>query len=343
LDLSEDSLQRKALYKYFVDNKINAVLAEYGPTGAAVMDVCRDAGVALIVHFHGFDAYKHKVLQIYNEKYKKMFQVADAIIVVSNHMEEQIVGLSAPRGKVHYNPYGIDSEMFYGADPAKASPVFLATGRFVDKKSPHLTLMAFHKVYQRIPEARLIMVGDGNLLDACSSLANVLGIEHAVNFMGVQSHEKIAQLMRQVRAFVQHSRIPFSGDSEGTPVAVLEASLSGLPVISTKHAGIPDVILDGQTGFLVDECDVDAMADRMIQIANDPSLADQMGKKGRERILGQFTMDHSISNLANIISMAVKQRHSNTEKSMEQVNKPIHNENHFTSSESKDRGVRPCV
>jgi glycosyltransferase involved in cell wall biosynthesis len=308
LNYSEEKSRHKALYQFLKNNAIDAVLAEYGPTATKVMGVCKEAGVALIVHFHGFDAYEHKTLQEFGESYKKMFEIAGAVVAVSKHMAQKLVTLGAPISKVHYVPCGMNPELFHGSNPSQMPPVFLTTGRFVDKKAPHLTILSFQKVLAQVPQAKLIMVGNGPLQDSALMLVKALKIEKSVEFTGARSHQEVAQLMREVRAFVQHSVVAHSGDSEGTPVAVMEAGGSGLPVIATRHAGIPDVIEDGITGFLVDECDIGAMADRMIKIAQDPQLASRMGEAAQKKIREGFTLDHSIKQLAAAISTAVTKR-----------------------------------
>jgi glycosyltransferase involved in cell wall biosynthesis len=107
--------------------------------------------------------------------------------------------------------------------------------------------------------------------------------------------------MRKARAFVQHSMQANDGDSEGTPLAILEAGASGLPVVSTRHAGIPDVVLDSDTGLLVEEGDVDGMAQCMIRLAESPKLALELGTAARERIAEDFTLDASIRGLWRIV------------------------------------------
>ena len=171
----------------------------------------------------------------------------------------------------------------------------------MEKKAPYLTILAFKKVLERLPEARLVMVGAGILHDVCSKLIKALHIEHAVELKGIVSHDGVAVLMQQSRVFVQHSLVPASGDTEGTPVVILEAGASGLPVVSTKHAGIPDVVIHGRTGFLVDEGDVDGMSKYIYELLNNPELASEMGKNAREHISANFSMKHSIEKLKNIL------------------------------------------
>ncbi len=282
-------------------------MAEYGPTGTAVMQMCKEAGVPLIVHFHGFDAYDRRVLEESGPFYPELFQYATAIIAVSRDMERVLSGLGAPEGKLRYNPYGVDVSLFRGGKPAQAPPVFVAVGRFVDKKAPHLALLAFRTVVESVPDARLVMLGDGVLWEACKQLTQGLGLADAVEFQGHRPHGEIVVTMQQARAFVQHSVRTSYGDSEGTPVAVLEAGATGLPVVSTRHGGIQDVVIDGRTGLLVNEGDVEGMAQHMIQLAKEPILAGQLGKAGRERVCAEFSMGKSIGRLWGIIRAAIQE------------------------------------
>ena len=307
LRLPPNYFQTKALVRFLKANKVDAVLAEYGPTGVAVMDACQKAKIPLIVHFHGFDASDQKTLKEYGEGYKRMFTIAAAIIAVSRDMEQKLLSLGAPREKLFYNPYGVDTSFFSGAKPALAPPVFVAVGRFVEKKAPHLTLLAFKKVVDTYPDARLIMIGDGDLLEACKQLARALKITNAVEFLGVRPPTEVAYTMRQARAFVQHSVTTSYGDSEGTPVAILEAGSAGLPVVSTRHAGIKDVVIHGETGFLVEEGDIDGMAEYMLWLARDPTLAARLGEKARERICSEFSMEKSVGNLWHIIETVIEE------------------------------------
>jgi len=284
----------------------HAVLAEYGTTGALVMDACRQLKLPLIVHFHGYDASVHEVLAKNAENYTKMFKEAAAIIAVSRAMQRKLIALGAPADKVHYNPYGVESTKFDGAEPAKAQCILLAVGRFVEKKAPQITLGAFRTAYRRFPQARLRMIGDGPLLDECRKLAKSAGIAEAVDFLGAQPHAVVQAEMRRARAFVQHSIQAANGDSEGTPVGIIEAGASGLPVVSTRHAGIPDVVVDGETGLLVEEGDTEEMAAGMIRLLGDPELAGRLGRAARERIQSHFSKERSDDCLWRIIQSCIE-------------------------------------
>jgi glycosyltransferase involved in cell wall biosynthesis len=299
-----DSLQAEqtaAYLKIFRERKIEAALAEYGEVGVQVMEAAERAGVPLIVHFHGYDASVTSVLEEHRETYPRMFRIASAIIAVSRAMQRKLIELGAPEKKVHYNPCGVDCDQFSGADPGAAPPRFIAVGRFTEKKAPQITISAFAKVLNACPDARLRMIGEGPLLEQCKVLANDLGVSNSITFLGAQDQSVVEREMRSARCFVQHSVVAPSGDCEGTPVSVLEAGATGLPVVSTRHAGIPDVVLEGQTGFLVDEGDLSGMAHWMIQLAEQPELARTMGSAARKHIMGNFSRNYRIDNLWNII------------------------------------------
>ena len=277
------------------------VMAEYGTIGVATMEACRVLDIPLIVHFHGYDASVRDVLDEHKETYPLMFQQAAAIIAVSRSMERKLISLGAPPEKVHYNPCGINCNEFRGADPANSPPLFVAVGRFVDKKAPQATLRAFAKVHRKMPEAHLRMIGDGPLFEECRTLATQLNIANAVTFLGSQSSEVVQDELRAARCFVQHSVEASNGDCEGTPLGILEAGGSGLPVVSTRHAGISDVVIEGETGLLVDEWDIDGMAEQMLRIAQDPDLAARLGRAGRLRIESNFSEQRSFDRLRSII------------------------------------------
>jgi glycosyltransferase involved in cell wall biosynthesis len=283
----------RALRRHLRRERVEVVLAEFGHTGALVMSACRSAGVPLVVHFHGSDAYSKRYLDRYLASYRELFAVASAIVAVSQDMVEHLATLGAPRDKLVHNPCGADVEFFDGANPALAPPTLLAVGRFVEKKAPYLTLLAFKRVQESCPEARLVMMGDGELFDMCRDLSGALSLEHAVSFPGFRSQLEVVAAMREAR------------NSEGTPVTILEAGAAGLPVVSTRHGGIKDVVVDGETGYLVEEGDIEAMARRMVTLIRSPDHAAALGQRARERVRAEFSMERSISRLSEILERSI--------------------------------------
>ena len=154
--------------------RADVVLAQYGPTGVRALPVCREAGVPLVVHFHGYDATRERTLERFGQEYREMFQYASAIIAVSNAMRNQLEHLGCPPEKLYLNPYGTDTTRFQGATPSSASSRFIAVGRLVEKKAPHLTMLAFSAVKRAIPEATLTIIGDGPLMGVCQDLLAAL-------------------------------------------------------------------------------------------------------------------------------------------------------------------------
>jgi colanic acid/amylovoran biosynthesis glycosyltransferase len=281
--------------------RCQAVYVEFGQIAVYVMDACRQLELPLIVHFHGIDAHSRSMLDRHGGRYPRLFEQAVAIITNSRTMERALLDLGARPEKLHYVPNGVDADRFRAGAPAEASPTFLAVGRFAEKKAPQLTIAAFASLCRTHPDARLRMIGEGGLLGVCQDLAQGLGVGESVTFRGAQPHEVVAEEMRRARAFVQHSVVASDGNSETMPNAILEASASGLPVVATRHAGIPEVVVDGETGFLVEERDVEGMSRHMARLVQQPELAAELGQAGRRRMQESFSIDARIARLWEII------------------------------------------
>ena len=295
----------RQLMRYFRKNRIDLVLANYGPMGVRVMDACQAAGIPLVVHFHGFDAHHHDTLLKFGKAYRRLFTLSDALIAVSGDMKTSLLELGAKEEKIWFNPYAVDARLFSQSNPAEADPVFVFVGRFAPKKDPLLLLRSFQVVLKEIPEARLLLIGEGSLLPPARLLAEELGIAKRVEFAGRKTPEEVAAALGRARAFVQHSLTAPDGDKEGTPNTILEASSSGLPVISTTHAGIKEAVIHGETGFLVEEGDWAAMADYMIRLGKDSLLAKQMGEAGRKHILSAYNLERQKNTFEKIFKTTI--------------------------------------
>jgi glycosyltransferase involved in cell wall biosynthesis len=305
LGFKTKTIQELRLRKILRKEKVDVVFSEYLFTGAEVTPVCKELGIPVVSIALGYEISKYEMIEKYREKYRVLFQYAEKIFVVSNHMRKNILDIGCSEEKIVYTPAGPAKEFFDLHPKFKTKQIF-ALGRFVDKKAPYLTVMAFKEVLKKHPDAVLVMGGDGELLQVCKDLVHALDIEDAVVFKGrIDQSEQLA-ILENSYAFVQHSKVAESGDSEGTPVAILEASASGIPVVSTNHAGIPDVIKHGITGLLSEENDVAAMAENLISLLDDPELAKQMGTAGKKRVKENFSLENHIEILRREIEKCLR-------------------------------------
>ncbi|MCX6194922.1 MAG: glycosyltransferase, partial [Cytophagales bacterium] len=109
-----------------------------------------------------------------------------------------------------------------------------------------------------------------------------------IHFLGAMGQSEYLPLLQESTVFIQHSALTPSGDSEGTPVAILEASACGLAICSTRHAGIPEAVIEEKTGLLVDEHDVKGMAEALKKLASNPSLTRSYGAAARKHMEEQY-------------------------------------------------------
>jgi glycosyltransferase involved in cell wall biosynthesis len=297
--------ENEVVADFLKQHKIDVVLAEYGTTAALVTPACQKAGVPLVAHFHGFDASRYDVIESFGERYRLMFDYASAVISVSKAMSEALVKMGCPREKIRLNPCG-PSPMFFNVTPNYHSNWLLAVGRLTAKKAPYLTLDAFRRALQVCPEIKLRLVGAGELKEVVERLVDAWGLRSHVEMIDVASPEQIAEYMADAFAFVQHSVQAANGDAEGTPVAILEAGAAGLPVISTRHAGIPDVVLEAETGNLVAPGDSNGMSEKICMIALDRAIARQFGIKAREHVSLYYSIDRHLENLEMAVNSAVR-------------------------------------
>jgi colanic acid/amylovoran biosynthesis glycosyltransferase len=201
---NEFSVKEYGLLFSLKREKIDVVLAEYADTAVKTLDIIKFLGIPLVVHFHGYDASIHEVINSYADKYRQVFEYASSVIAVSKKMVSDIRRLGCPFEKIVYCPYGPNNNFFRNS-PSFTNHQFVFVGRFVEKKAPHLTLLAFEKVSREYPEAKLIMIGDGPLLNVCLQMVEALGLSKKVTFAGVQHSDYIANVFEQSRALVQHS------------------------------------------------------------------------------------------------------------------------------------------
>jgi colanic acid/amylovoran biosynthesis glycosyltransferase len=295
-------INRRRVISFFEVHQPKVVLAEYGPMGCLLAGTCQQARIPLFVHFHGFDA--SILLRDWRRvwHYRMLFRSVTGIIIPSQFLARKLMAIGCPEAKLHVNTCGVDTRIFAPKSQIRRQ-LLIAVGRLVEKKAPHRSIHAFARIAHRYPAAKLDIVGDGPLAHRCRTLIATLGLDDRIRMHGAQDSKFIARLMQEASLFVQHSVTAPDGDTEGgaPPVAILEAMASGLPVISTRHASIPEGVMDGVTGLLVAENDVDAMACAMDELLDNPARAAAMGAAGREHVLAHFTREMARDRLRAIM------------------------------------------
>ncbi|GER59702.1 hypothetical protein ULMA_18100 [Patiriisocius marinus] len=283
--------------------KVDAILIEYGTHAHHLRNFLKNIKIPITVHFHGSDATVNKIIEFSNN-YEDVFGLSNKVIAVSKDMEKKLLNIGCPKNKLIYNVYGPRIE-FEEINPKFSKKRFIAIGRFTNKKAPYYLILSFMKVLDVHEDAELHIAGNGVLFNTCTNLINYFGLQHSIKLIGVITPEQYQEYLSTSRAFVQHSITADNGDMEGTPLAVLEASVSGIPVISTFHAGITDVIINKKTGLLSKEHDVDLMADNMIKVLSDLDYAKEMGAAGKNHIKNNFSMERHITSLQEIIKSTI--------------------------------------
>ena len=286
--------------RYIQEHQIDVVLAEYGTAGSFIAPICKSLSLPLLVHFHGFDASRSDILNTFKKGYQFMFSHATKIIVVSTAMKQALVGQGCPEKKLVLNTYGPHPD-YLNIKPNLESNYIISVGRHTYKKAPYLTILAFQKVLDKHPSLKFKMIGDGELFDVSKNLVKSLDLENNIILLGGLERKEIIKHLETAFLFVQHSLVALNGDSEGTPVGIIEAMAAGLPVVSTRHAGIPDVVIENKTGFLVDEGDIDAMAEEILKIVNNRELAETFGKKGNVEIAAHYNLENHLEIINQLI------------------------------------------
>ena len=266
---------------------MDAFLANYGPLGTNIYEACLAEGIPYSVVFLGFDAAEKKTLATYGARYALSLPRAKAIICVAESMRANLEEIAGPLPNLHVIPCGVDVSKFTPSTPSDGFNV-ISVARFAEKKGSLKSIQAFEILLQEFPTAHLRMVGDGPLWEEAKNYVSSQGLSENIHFLGAMGQSEYLPLLQESTVFIQHSVLTPSGDSEGTPVAILEASACGLAICSTRHAGIPEAVIEEKTGLLVDEHDVKGMAEALKKLASNPSLTRSYGAAARKHMEEQY-------------------------------------------------------
>ena len=299
-------IYRSELRRWLLDlTRIDAqVLHVYfghvGPQFIPLMKVWRRP---IIVSFHGADAGLDMEKPGYKAALAEVFRLAAQIQVRSDALGEDLVRLGCPKDKIVLQRTGVPMESWPFRErtaPENGAWRMMQSCRFIDKKGLDTTLQAFALIAAKYPQARLSLVGDGPLRASLEQQAQDLKIGDKVDFPGFLPNAKVAEALYASHLYFHPSRTSADGNREGVPNAMLEAMASGVPVIATRHGGIPEAITDGESGLLVEENDAQGLAAGAIRILEDPSLRQKLGQAGHEVVKATFARDAQAKRLAGL-------------------------------------------
>jgi colanic acid/amylovoran biosynthesis glycosyltransferase len=276
------------------ERKYDIIHAQFGVYGLYALKLIQVGAIegALVTSFRGYDATKG--LRAEPRRYAELFQSGRLFLPVSESLARKLVEAGCDPSKIHVLHSGIDCAKFKYTEPRRSEgqPTRMVTiGRLVEKKGVTYALKA---VAQVIASGRAVVydiVGDGPLRIELERLIGQFGIGTHVRLHDWKSHREIVAMMEASHILLAPSVTAGDGDEEGIPNVVKEAMAVGLPVVSTVHAGIPELVVDGESGFLVPERSVEDLAGRIMYLCDHPEIWPPMSHAARRKVETEFDID----------------------------------------------------
>jgi glycosyltransferase involved in cell wall biosynthesis len=296
--------------EYVLEHSIKHIHAHFATEAALVsLLVSKLIGIPFSFTAHAYDIFRLNVSgeTFPDRRVKLLVENAAKTITISEYNRNHILSITGPAvtEKLEVVHCGIDPERFNPCvRKSQGTVTFLSVGRLVEKKGHDYLLRAFKGVADSC-DVCLRIVGDGSLRPQLTALVEEMGITDKVTFIGAVSSDIVLKEMRDADVFVLHSVTGHDGDREGVPVSIMEACATGLPVIATRHAGIPELIIEGVNGFLVDERDWQGFAGAMQKLAVSRELREKMGFAGHEIVTDNFNLINEAQKLKAIFSSTV--------------------------------------
>jgi glycosyltransferase involved in cell wall biosynthesis len=286
----------------------------FGWNASQLLDVLEAAGchdTPLVFHAGGSDINGADSLGPgYMARLHQAFDRAAVILCVSEFLMSRVLQVGAPGNKVRLHYIGIDIPPDgQSSDPKDGGPFrILAVSRLSPVKGVRHTISAFAKAAKEMPRAILEIIGDGEDMKSCQDLARQLNISDRIYFHGSQPITLVYAAMRRADLFVQHNVRTPQGQEEGFGQSLIEAAAHGLPVVGTRSGGVPEAVVHGETGLLVEPGDETAMADAILELYRNPELRSRYGQAGRERVRRLFDLEKQNQKLERMLLEACGRR-----------------------------------
>lgn len=257
-----------------------------------------------VVSFYGVDA--SYVLKQDPHAYDNLFSNANRITALSKNMRSDLTNAGYPGEKIDIQPLGVDISKFDYKDrkpPENGEIRILTVARFDEQKGLEYAVDAVANIADN-HDIHYYIAGDGPLREKIENKIHRQGISDSVELIGLVNHTELEHQFESAHLFLLPSVTAEDGSKEGTPTVLLEAQASGLPIVSTTHAGIPDIVDDGGSGLLVPERDVPALTNALHKLLSSPERWIEMGEHGRERVVENHSIPVVIDNLEQIYQEA---------------------------------------
>ncbi len=297
--------------------KIDLIHVHYLVDALYFLNMVKKFNVPKVVSCYGYDvsSFPNKLLGIPKLLLKKVFNEYDYFIAMSPDMKLDLIKLCCPEGKIIIHYYGTDVERFVFNERnylPKDKIIILSVGTVEKKKAQHLVIEALGIVSKVFTNFEYHIVGSGDYINICKRNAKKLGIYNNVFFHGYIPYNSplLQEFYNEADIFILPSITLHDYDKEGIPGTIVEAMASGLPVISTYHAGIPYIIESGKEGILVKERDIMELVDALMYLIKNPDLRQKLGQNAQNKALEELDLKKGTERLEKIYTQIIN-NHNN--------------------------------
>ncbi len=309
------SSYQKKIRRVFEQFKPDLIHAYFGHNALKIAPLAIDLKIPIVLTFLGSDASKRLNDKRYVRTLRKYWSYPTKLCVskgLRNNLKSE--GFDIEKTLVHYLGVSIENFAYKEREPIglkiekKEKVSYLQVGRFVEKKGHEHTVKAFHNFLKKRKDSELFEVrfaGEGPLEKPIRDLVNELGIQDNVKFLGYKSPDEVIEEMTNADALLQHSVTAFNGDTEGLPVVITEGMATGLPVVSTYHSGIPELIESEKNGFLIDERNIEEYVVAFRRLTQLKDL--KINEAARETVDKDFSLASQNLKLREIYTTAIEE------------------------------------
>lgn len=286
--------------------------AHFALDGAAALPLQKQLRVPLLITLHGYDATtRDEALRqsiagrVFLHRRQELRERARFFICVSEHIHQQALERGVPECKIRTLPIGVDLNLF-APDPLRSrsrDPIVLFVGRLVEKKGCEYLIRAMAQLELRHPHAKLLIVGDGPLLDPLRAQARTA--LHSCTFLGAQPPNVVRDLMHRASLIAAPSIVAANGDTEGLPITLCEAQAIGLPIVAFQGPGVAEAVVENETALLVRSRDERGLAEAISTVLSDDDLAARLAAAGRHRAEALFSLEKQTLRLEDLYTEAL--------------------------------------